>query len=356
MKTKSILFLTSLILISNILPVFAEVTEIHLDNNSYQRGDSINVKGTVSDDSSGLVTIVLRDPADKFVLLSQTIIQSNSSFEKNISINEKFQVPGKYNATAFVLNMTAGKTQSFNFNTISVNENAESNNDSLLSISELDSLFEEDSLSSISELDSLLEDDSEITNVVLDSSPIVEENKMDINSNQLTENQSQVAEFVDKTKKPEYYLERYYNEPTYKSWFDRNYPNLTIEEAIGYNPPSEMNSNVANANVVNEIIPEAEAISVDTSASEVQNNRDLAPMGLALGGLAILLGAVYGIKRKADTNSKNIHLNKEKIKQKIISSISHSNPLSIIKTRLAKGEISIKEYEFLKQEIEKISK
>ena len=40
------------------------------------------------------------------------------------------------------------------------------------------------------------------------------------------------APFVDPVKDPQYYIDRYYNEPAYKSWFDRNYPNLTIEEAV----------------------------------------------------------------------------------------------------------------------------
>jgi len=40
--------------------------------------------------------------------------------------------------------------------------------------------------------------------------------------------------FVDPNKDPRYYINRYYKEPKYKEWFDRNYPNLTIEEAVGF--------------------------------------------------------------------------------------------------------------------------
>ena len=123
MKKYVLFFLATIIVVSGVLPVFAEVIEMQLDQNSYQKGDSINVKGIVSGDSSGLVTIVLRDPSDKFVLLSQAIIHSDDSFDKNIPINEKFQVPGTYNATSFVLNMTAGKTQSFNFDAIFSDKN-----------------------------------------------------------------------------------------------------------------------------------------------------------------------------------------------------------------------------------------
>ena len=39
--------------------------------------------------------------------------------------------------------------------------------------------------------------------------------------------------FVDPNKDPSYYIDRYLNEPGYKDWFDRNYPNFTIFEAVG---------------------------------------------------------------------------------------------------------------------------
>jgi len=42
-----------------------------------------------------------------------------------------------------------------------------------------------------------------------------------------------VPDFVDPNENPQYYIDRYYNEPNYKEWFDRNYPDYTIEEAVG---------------------------------------------------------------------------------------------------------------------------
>ena len=38
--------------------------------------------------------------------------------------------------------------------------------------------------------------------------------------------------FVDPIKETQYYIDKYYNESAYKKWFDRNFPHLTIEEAI----------------------------------------------------------------------------------------------------------------------------
>ena len=43
--------------------------------------------------------------------------------------------------------------------------------------------------------------------------------------------------FVDETKNPQHYIDRYNNEEKYKEWFDDNYPDYTIEEAIGLPTP-----------------------------------------------------------------------------------------------------------------------
>jgi len=41
-----------------------------------------------------------------------------------------------------------------------------------------------------------------------------------------------VPDFINPEKGAQYYLNRYYNQPVYKEWFDRNYPDYTIEQAI----------------------------------------------------------------------------------------------------------------------------
>jgi hypothetical protein len=46
-----------------------------------------------------------------------------------------------------------------------------------------------------------------------------------------------LASFVDPKKDPNHYLDRYNNEPTYKKWFDENYPDYTIHEAVGLSEP-----------------------------------------------------------------------------------------------------------------------
>ena len=44
-----------------------------------------------------------------------------------------------------------------------------------------------------------------------------------------------IEDFVDPAKDPRSYLKRYLLEEKYKDWFDRNYPNNTIYNAVGLN-------------------------------------------------------------------------------------------------------------------------
>ena len=45
---------------------------------------------------------------------------------------------------------------------------------------------------------------------------------------------TEIASFVDQTKDPQHYIDRYDNEPEYKEWFDENYPQyFSIYEAVG---------------------------------------------------------------------------------------------------------------------------
>jgi len=50
-----------------------------------------------------------------------------------------------------------------------------------------------------------------------------------------------VASFVDQSKDPQHYIDRYFNESKYKKWFDKNYPQYTsIYEAVGLEQPVQV--------------------------------------------------------------------------------------------------------------------
>lgn len=46
-----------------------------------------------------------------------------------------------------------------------------------------------------------------------------------------------ILPFVDKTKDSQSYIDRYNSEPEYKRWFDENYPDYSIYEAVGKHEP-----------------------------------------------------------------------------------------------------------------------
>lgn len=45
--------------------------------------------------------------------------------------------------------------------------------------------------------------------------------------------------FPDPSKDPQYYLDRYNNEPAYKAWFDKNFPDDTIYDVLKIEPPPQ---------------------------------------------------------------------------------------------------------------------
>ena len=54
-------------------------------------------------------------------------------------------------------------------------------------------------------------------------------------------NVKKILNFVDPNKDPHEYLKRYLKEPKYKDWFNRNYPNYTIYDAVGLSMSDYLN-------------------------------------------------------------------------------------------------------------------
>jgi len=296
-------------------PAFAEVTSLQTNSDSFYKGDQIKFSGNVEKGSIGLVSIVIRDLNDEFVMLAQALINPDDSFEKTIKIGDKFSEHGIYNATGFILNMTKGVTVDFG-----------------VSLNGVPIILKEQQIKNETTKENLTlkekpEKEIEVQNIIITTS---------------------IASFVDSSKDPQHYIDRYYNEALYKSWFDNNYPELTIEEAVGYTENiSEIKSTVQEL-MDKEIMPEAQALSIVESTQQPNNNSEIVQILLAVGGLGVLFGAVYGVKRKVDDNSKLISINRETIRKKFIRPIIGSNPKDILQTRLAKGEITLEEYEKIK--------
>ncbi|MGY5147631.1 MAG: SHOCT domain-containing protein [Candidatus Nitrosopumilus sp. bin_7KS] len=303
-----------MLLVLFVNPTFAELSSLNVNDELFVKGDKVVFSGIVEEESPGLVTIVIRDQNDQFVLLSQATINYDNTFEKSVIIDEQFKNYGIYTANGFILNMTKGISTEFII----------SSNDLPIEINE--EINEEEKLNDYEQSNDNL--------IINEPEPIVEKNQI-------------YVDFADSSKGPSYYVERYHSESTYKSWFDRNYPGLTIEEAVGYTDNFNGIPKVHEI-VDSEIIPRAQASSIVEPVERSDNSSDIAQISLAMAALGILFGAVYGVKRQVDNNSKQILMNKSTIRKRIFHSIIGTKPTDIIQTRLAKGEISLEEFELLK--------
>ena len=60
--------------------------------------------------------------------------------------------------------------------------------------------------------------------------------------------ENKTLDFIDPNKDPRSYIRRYLTEEDYKDWFNRNYPNHTIYEAVGFNESDyiEIKNKLAN--------------------------------------------------------------------------------------------------------------
>lgn len=310
-KTKSTSFaIMSLLIFSVISPVYSEVIDFSTNTNQYDaKNDEIGFSGLVDNNSDVLVTIVIRDKNDEFVLLTQSLIQSDNTYEKIVKIDKKFSTDGMYNATAFITNITLGKIANFE--------------------------YAHDGFQ-----DAVVPTTSKINVEPIKTIQEIEEQPIE----NIPDTKNKTPSFVDPNKDPREYVDRYYNEKIYREWFDKNFPNITIEEVVGYVPDEIIvEQDVNNRNI---IAPTANAVLMNPKISvndELKGN-ELAQMILAVGGIVVLLGAVYGVRSKFDGK---ININTKKpglMKKKLFSPIMGQEPLDVIKNRLAKGEISVEEY------------
>ena len=79
---------------------------------------------------------------------------------------------------------------------------------------------------------------------------IVQEQESEI-TEQVDVNVKKTLSFVDPKKDPHEYLKRYLKESKYKDWFNRNYPNYTIYDAVGLHISDYLN-------MKRELFPESE--------------------------------------------------------------------------------------------------
>ena len=110
-----VISLTSLV----ILPVYAEVTSIQTNAGFYKGGSQIIFSGKIAQGDPQNVYIVIYDANNDYILLSSGSADNNT-FQITVDTStldnkQKFSFKGIYNATAFDMNKASGKTIDFVF-------------------------------------------------------------------------------------------------------------------------------------------------------------------------------------------------------------------------------------------------
>ena len=79
-----------------------------------------------------------------------------------------------------------------------------------------------------------------------------------------------ILDFVDTNKDPHEYIKRYLKESKYKDWFNRNYPNHTIYDAVGLSISDYLA-------IKRELLPESETVQEKELNVEQNSNIDFKP-------------------------------------------------------------------------------
>ncbi len=277
----AILAIMFAITLSMIIPAYADVVSFSTNKASYYKGEVITFKGKV-EEGANTITIFITNPENKKSMISN-FSNSNGDFQMVLGtesdIGKKvFTLNGIYNASAFLSatqTENEGKLISFNFSLSSPptpppKQTTTTQQQSSQSIqaktdykkeflkhvdSKTDPQYYIDRYNNEELYKNWFDsnfpglDIYEALGVSKTSPPKSEPSKTEPEpaNNEpepptqeptpTTEENSKLASFVDPKKDPQSYIDRYNNEPSYKAWFDKSFPDMTIYEAVGVEPP-----------------------------------------------------------------------------------------------------------------------
>ena len=280
-------------------PVYAEVTEFSIEKNFYTIDERIVFVGT-EDEGNTFVNVEMTDPNGGKSLLVTALSNSDGIFETNAKkVDEFFSIIGMYEFTAFTIQKDNGISVTLEFDgnkiaqpTKSIlqlnsipDKTVEVEKTISFTVSITDDSFIEtydgrDPVYSLENapVDAIIDDitgkfiwtpsksygsfedviynfdiivnannqeDRENISIIVKKAydePVIEpkaEPVIEPKAEPVIEPiKSTTASFVDTTKDPQSYVDRYNNEPTYKEWFDENYSQYSsIYEAVGLEEP-----------------------------------------------------------------------------------------------------------------------
>lgn len=180
-----------------ISPVFGATVTFSTDKSTYSSGDSIKLTGKISpiSDSQFIIVQIINPSDTDLVAADQFLPKSDGTFSKTYHADgPKWSQDGTYTLRIFYGEWSE-KTFQFKKTSESVTK------------------------PKIPPTEAPIEDKK------------IEENKQLI---PFYNEKTLIPGFPDLIKPPNYYFERYNNEPEYKQWFDKTFPGVSIKDVVGY--------------------------------------------------------------------------------------------------------------------------
>jgi len=185
------------------LPIFAETFTVKTNKSTYLEGDVILISGTTNPATSNVISMVVVNHKGDIVTIGQ--FPTNPSNLKDFSYSIDAKGPLWLEGEHTIKLRLAGKNIEIQFDYVKKD-------------------IIENKISTKSE-QIVCPQGLEPVNGECPDKPVVEVT---------SEPKLGIASFVDKSKDPQSYIDRYNSEPSYKKWFDENYPQYkTIHEAVG---------------------------------------------------------------------------------------------------------------------------
>ena len=294
MHTKLGVFLVFLLATIIIAPAYANVTSVSLEKSFYTNEEKMTFVGKAAQGDKS-VYVIIRDPFGAYKgMVADPIAENNGTYSTNPQdVDNFFDTKGAYNATAFTdsqgekngitiklqydgnkvsilptfvlaLNSISDKTIEEEKTLVLTATLTEPTTDAIFSLENkpIGAYINSQSgqfiwtptkdqgpssyVFDIVVKKGALEDRENIKVTVTEPVPVIQP-KPTPESEPITEpepiQELGIASFVDPTKDPQSYVDRYNNEPTYKKWFDENYPEYSsIYEAVGLEEPKGLAS------------------------------------------------------------------------------------------------------------------
>ena len=187
------------------IPGEIKVKTLNVEKSSYFMKEEILIFGTVDGYKfRSTVAIMIRNPSNGFLTLITTFPDKDGYYEAKIETDSKFKTDGTYTVTAFTDDPNRGTQAIFYFS-------REAPPPPPVKTLPGQSIQAEPTTTSES---------------VTQPEPVTPKPKPR-------------PSFVDPQKDPQSYVDRYNNEARYKEWFDGNFPDYTIYEAVGLAEPAK---------------------------------------------------------------------------------------------------------------------